>query len=248
MRKGFRTVLLILFLVLVVAAAGFVVWGETPARPMPEALAALQSDAQVTVTIDRWLVFTPTASSPTKGLILYPGGRVDYRAYAPAAHQIAAHGYLVVIVPMPFNLAVFGVNTAADVIAAYPDIQNWVIGGHSLGGAMAAHFANSHKDEISGLVLWAAYPASSDDLSTSDLRVTSISGTLDGLASGVKIDASCLLRPPGNPSTAVTMLTSAGTAIKLAITRLLSPVPISRVKSLLPLLLYWKFLNEYKQR
>src|SRR5512139_3782040 len=114
MHKGWQIALLIVGLIIVVGA-GFVVWGETPAQPMPEALAAVKSDTQVTVTADRWLVFTPATSQPTTGFIVYPGGRVDYRAYAPAAHQIAAQGYLVVIVRMPLNLSVFGVNSAQEV-------------------------------------------------------------------------------------------------------------------------------------
>jgi hypothetical protein len=195
MRKALRILLATLALVMVLLTAGFVVWGETPARPMPEALAALQSDAKVTVTSDKWLVFAPAEGQPTTGFIIYPGGRVDYRAYAPAAHQISTQGYLVIIVPMPLNLAVFGVNSAQDVQAAYPQIQHWAIGGHSLGGAMAASFARTHPDAVQGLALWAAYPASSDDLSRSGLRVVSIFGSQDGLATGEKIEASRALLP-----------------------------------------------------
>ena len=69
------------------AWCGFCGLGRDAAKPMPEALAALESDDQVTVTTGPWLVFMPAASQPAAGLIIYPGGRVDYRAYAPAAHQ-----------------------------------------------------------------------------------------------------------------------------------------------------------------
>ena len=197
MRKALRILLASLALAMVLLTAGFVVWGETPAKPMPEALAALQSDAQVTVATGQWLVFSPAASQPTTGFIIYPGGRVDYRAYAPAAHQIASQGYLVVIVRMPLNLAVLGINSAQDVQSAFPQIQHWAVGGHSLGGAMAATYAKTYPDSVQGLALWAAYPASSDDLSQTTLRVVSIFGSLDGLATGEKIEAS---RPllPGN--------------------------------------------------
>jgi len=197
MRKWTRIFLAGIGLILVVFGAGFVVWGETPAQPMPEALAAIKSDAQVTVTSGHWLVFTPAASEPTTGFIFYPGGRVDYRAYAPAAHLIAANGYLVVIVPMPLNLAVFGVNAAQEVQAAYPQIRHWAIGGHSLGGSMAATFARAHPEAVQGLALWASYPASSDNLSQSGLQVVSIYGTQDGLATGKKIAASRALLPAG---------------------------------------------------
>jgi dienelactone hydrolase len=180
---------------LAVIMLGFVIWGSIPARPMPEALTALQSDSMVTVETGKWLVFTPLESQPTTGFIFYPGGRVDYRAYAPAAHQIAARGILVVTVPMPLNLAVLDPSAATEVIAAYPQIQIWGIGGHSLGGSMAANFVHSHPDAVQGLILWASYPANSDDLSSSEIKVLSISGTLDGLSTPAKIEASRSLLP-----------------------------------------------------
>ena len=194
MRKFFRVLLWIL-VPLIVLTGGFVLWGSTPAGPMPEALSALQSDSQVTVTTGKWLIFEPIGMQPDTGFIVYPGGRVDYRAYAPQAHAIAAQDYLVVIVRMPLNLAVMNPSAAADVIAAYPQIKHWAVGGHSLGGAMAANFVYTHPGAVQGLVLWAAYPASSNDLSKSPLRVVSISGTLDGLSTPEKIAASIPLLP-----------------------------------------------------
>jgi hypothetical protein len=163
---------------------------------MPQALAALVSDSGVQVTTDRWLVFAPASEQTTTGLIIYPGGRIDPRSYSPTARAVASNGYLVVIVPMPLNLAVFAPDAAAGVMAAYPDVSRWAIGGHSLGGAMAASFAYSHPAEVQGLVLWAAYPDTSNDLSDRELNVASIYATLDGLATLEKIEASRRLLPP----------------------------------------------------
>ncbi len=182
--------------IVLVAAIGFIAWGMIIPEPMPEALTAMQSDSQVIVSSDPWITFQPADQTATTGLIIYPGGRVDPRAYAPLAHAIASQGYLVVIVPMPLNLAVFGSSRASSVIETYPDIQHWVIGGHSLGGSMAALYADKHRDQINGLSLWASYPASSNDLTDSDIYVSSIYGTLDGLATKDKIDVSRELLPP----------------------------------------------------
>jgi pimeloyl-ACP methyl ester carboxylesterase len=190
-----KWVLVAVAIVLVVSAGGFVVWASDASQPMPEALAALQSDAQVAVETGRWIVFRPVITAPTTGLIFYPGGKVDARAYAPAAHAIAARGYLVVITPMPLNLAVLGVDKAADVIKAFPSIKHWAIGGHSLGGSMAASFARKHPDVIQGIVFWASYPADSDNLSATNLAVASIYASNDGLATGDKIDRSRPLLP-----------------------------------------------------
>jgi pimeloyl-ACP methyl ester carboxylesterase len=78
---------------------------------------------------------------------------------------------------------------------AYPEIERWVVGGHSLGGAMAANFADTQPERVAGLVLWASYPAESNDLSGRDLPVVSVYGTLDGLATVEKIEASRPLLP-----------------------------------------------------
>jgi len=174
---------------------GFVVWAETPPAPMLEAHDALKSDSAVIVSIKDWIVFQPVISNKNVGFVIYPGGRVDFRSYAPMAHRIAAEGYLVVIVRMPFNLAVFGVNIASDIIKSFSQISSWVIGGHSLGGTMAAQFAHENPSKVKGLVLWAAYPASGTDLSKDNLLVTTIHGNDDGLVSSSQIEDSLKLLP-----------------------------------------------------
>ncbi len=177
LRWGLGGLLSALFLV----GVGFVVWASTPLGPADAALAALASDETVTVLQDRWITFEP-ATDATTGLVLYPGGRVDPRSYAPLARAIAARGHLVVIVPMPLNLAVFAPGRATDAITAHPAITIWAVGGHSLGGAMAARYAYLDIGTIDGLVLWAAYPASTDDLSNRQhLAALSVHATLDGL-------------------------------------------------------------------
>lgn len=193
--KKYRRFLLLVPLILVLASGGFVVWANTTPAPMDAAMAAMHSDDLVTVTTAHWLVFEPAENEKSTSLIFYPGGRVAPESYAPAAHAIADEGYLVVIVPMPLNLAVFGVDQAKDVIAAYPNIQHWAIGGHSLGGSMAARFAYDNPDLIEGLVLWASYPEDSKNLADRDITAASIYGTLDGLATIDKIDASRKLMP-----------------------------------------------------
>lgn len=201
MKRILKLTFLILAFLLLAGMVGFLVWAYTPLGPSPAALKALQSDLEVTVSQDRWLVFNPTLLIPHTGLVLYPGARVDPRSYAPAARAIAQAGYLVVITPMPLNLAVLNPAAASEVIAAYPEIENWAVGGHSLGGAMAARFVYDHPGDIqgraiNGLVLWAAYPASTDDLTQRDLAVSSIYGEQDGLADPETVLAARFLLPP----------------------------------------------------
>lgn len=48
---------------------------------------------------------------------------------------------------MPFNLAVLDSSAADGVINEFTNIQNWYIGGHSLGGAMAASYTANYQDK-----------------------------------------------------------------------------------------------------
>ncbi len=193
LRKRWRLIAGIIVLIVIVAAAGFVIWANSTPEPLPTALAALESDAAVTVTTDPWLTFTPADAAPTVGYVFYPGGRVDPRSYAPMAHELAARGYLTVIPPMPLNLAVFAINAADPVIAAHPEIAQWAVGGHSLGGSMAARYVSTHADQVSGLVLVSSYP--DIDLSDLALAVSVIYGSNDGLATVAKVEATRDLLP-----------------------------------------------------
>lgn len=182
--------LFILTLVLVFLGVGFVLWALNPLGPGQGALEALESNdfVQITVLSNNWIIFDPAPSpgeelgSHPKGLIFYPGGRVDYRSYAPALRKIAELGLPVVLVPAPLNLMVLGSGRATQVVERFPQIDSWALGGHSLGAAMAAYLLYSQpelRQSITSLVLWAGYPAESWDLRTSGLRVLSITADQD---------------------------------------------------------------------
>lgn len=152
-----------------------------------EALQALQSTSTVTVheLKDDTLIFEP--EEITAGFIFYPGGKVEYTAYAPLLHSLAEEGILCVLVEMPLNLAVLDVNAADGIQALYPDVKDWYIGGHSLGGSMAASYLEKHSDTYKGLILLGAY--STSDLSDTDLDVLSIYGSNDHVLNLEKYEA-----------------------------------------------------------
>ena len=112
-----------------------------------------------------------------KGIIFYPGGKVEETAYAPILLQFAEAGYEVYLVKMPMKLAIFGVNRAEDIIDQADDITEWTMMGHSLGGAMAASFSAKHDEQVDKLVLLSAY--STEDLSDKEIDVYSFYGTED---------------------------------------------------------------------
>ena len=175
--KILKSFLLGLIAVAVLATLGFVVWAETPLQASSEALSALESDSRVSVSTQDYITFTPANGEPRTAFVFYPGGRVDYRAYAAPLRRIAEQGYLIILLPVRLNLAFFDVNAAERAMAAHPEIQHWAVGGHSLGGVAAALYA-SREERVDGVVFWASYPAD-DSLKSSDLKVLSIYGTLD---------------------------------------------------------------------
>jgi len=165
--------------IIILGILGMLIWSKTGTYPArQDALSALQSTDRVTITQDNWIVFEPEMEAET-GLIFYPGGLVEPTAYAPVLHQIAEEGVLVVITPMPLNLAIFNTGAANDVIEAYPQISTWILAGHSLGGASAAIFAENNPERIDALALWDSYPPDSADLSDDPIPVISIFGTTD---------------------------------------------------------------------
>ena len=115
--------------------------------------------------------------NPSAAFIFYPGGKVEHTAYEPLMTACAERGILCVLVKMPGNLAVLDINAAEDLFLLFPDIENWYIGGHSLGGSMAASYASENPGKLKGLILLAAY--STEDLSSTSLNVLSVYGSED---------------------------------------------------------------------
>ena len=124
---------------------------------------------------DNTIVFEP--ENATTGFIFYPGGKVEHTAYIPLMQELSSKGILCVLVKMPFNLAVFDINAADGIQENYPEIDSWYIGGHSLGGSMAASYLEKNTADFEGLILLGSY--STADLSDTDLDVLSIYGSED---------------------------------------------------------------------
>ncbi len=144
----------------------------------PEAQEVL---AQPEVTVEhvnsRTIAFVP--QQPKAALIFYPGGKVEYTAYAPLMQELAKQGFLCLLEKMPLNLAVLDITAADGLQEKFPEIDKWYIGGHSLGGEMAAIYASRHADQLDGLVLLGSY--STVDLHRTKLKTLCIYGSNDGV-------------------------------------------------------------------
>lgn len=178
-----KKLILGIILLLAVTAAAFFIYTSQYYRASDEAVSLTKTDEKIVYSDElKSYLFEPDDTSDTqRGIIFYPGAKVEETAYAPLMKQLAREGYFGVLVHMPFHLAVLGSDAAEEIIEAYPDIEQWYLMGHSLGGAMAASYAGQHADELEGLVLLAAY--STGDLSDTGLKVCSIYGEEDQVLS-----------------------------------------------------------------
>ena len=129
----------------------------------------------------------------TAGLVFYPGARVDAHAYRDILGPLADAGYLVIILKEPLGISLLDSSQARRAMDNHPDTATWTVGGHSLGGVSASSFASANSD-VTGLLLFASYPAGNMTDSTG-LSVCSIVGSRDGLSSQDKIAASKRLLP-----------------------------------------------------
>jgi len=173
-------------LVLAVIAGGFISYVGDYYRADWDAIEAFSPMKAVPTELhdDGTLVFKP--ENATKGFIFYPGGKVECAAYQPLMAACAQEGILCVLVEMPFNLAVLDINAAAGIQEQYPEIEKWYIGGHSLGGSMAASHLAEHIDDYAGLILLGSY--STADLSETNLDVLSVYGSEDKVMNRDKYD------------------------------------------------------------
>ncbi len=177
-----RRLLLIPALLLAALTAAFLIYANIYYHADASALEALSPDETVSVsrTSYGWLFDGP---SETDMLVFYPGAKVEETAYAPLLHALAAQGMDVCLVKMPLRFALFGAGKAQKILAGY-DCANRYVGGHSLGGAMAAVYAAGHGDELTGVILLAAYPTKPLDDS---LVLISLYGSEDGVLTRDKL-------------------------------------------------------------
>ena len=163
--------------VLALIMGAFFIYVGTYYKADMEAIAAFNYSGFATREIDDGTIaYVPTQEFDT-GIIFYPGGKVEYKAYIPLMQSLASRGVLCILVDMPFNLAVFDINRADGAYEGFVMVDHWYMAGHSLGGSMACEYINNRQDFFEGVILLGSY--STVDLSKTDLRALSIYGSAD---------------------------------------------------------------------
>lgn len=130
-------------------------------------------------------VIKPTDDLPPSGtggtdtaLVFYPGARVHPSAYLPVLAPVTAETGMAIFVPKPpLYLAVFDIDMATPIVESHPEVDQWYVGGHSLGGAMACRYAHGNADQLTGLVLLGSYCDRS--LDGTGVQALSVQGSRD---------------------------------------------------------------------
>ncbi|MCM1988883.1 alpha/beta fold hydrolase [Oceanirhabdus seepicola] len=157
-KKRFRKTkiaIISLVCILLISVVGFFIYVSDYYRAEDIAIEVMQDNSKIEV-VDNLTILSPAIPGDT-ALIFYPGAKVEHIAYFPILKKLTDKGITCVLVEMPFNMAIFDSHAADDVFDKLPEIKNWYIGGHSMGGAMASSYASENKDKVEGLILLGSY-------------------------------------------------------------------------------------------
>jgi pimeloyl-ACP methyl ester carboxylesterase len=174
----------------------FLAWANTVmAGDRTKALDVWRNEAVTVTETDVSFVLEPVAAGRAEGLVFVPGARVDPFAYANVLSGVVERSGVTVVITKPtLHLAFFDARPLSDFTAAAPGVDEWSVGGHSLGGVKACAMADGDDSvPVSGLVLFGSYCA--NDVSASGLDVLSVSATNDGLSTPADIEANADLLP-----------------------------------------------------
>lgn len=191
MNKRLKVGLITLVLIVVIMSLGFFYYVSDYYKADDMATAVMSSQDTINFQDDH-IILSPTVPSDT-ALIFYPGAKVEYSAYLPILNKIKeSTGITCILVKMPFNMAIFDVDRADEVMDQFPDIKKWYIGGHSMGGAMASNYASKNQDKLEGLILLASYIygdyPEEDTLTVYGSLNTSVSDKIDYIENIVEIE------------------------------------------------------------
>ncbi|GHD24657.1 hypothetical protein GCM10007147_20980 [Nocardiopsis kunsanensis] len=168
-----------LVVLLVLGVGVFALWVSDPYEALPGSVERAEEAVEVTVGEDG-VVLEPPEGEVERAVVFYPGARVEPEAYAATwAPVVAETGVGVVIARMPLNLAVLAPGRAEEMTDRF-EAREWYVGGHSMGGAMAAYAAGGDGLTTEGLILWGSYAVAGAGLAErGDQRVLSVSASED---------------------------------------------------------------------
>jgi len=164
--------------VIVVILAVLVAVGVIKSKEYAPSAEAARAARQATQTTRQYTYFKGDTNKTA--VVFYPGALVAPDSYSIWAAQLAHQGHSVYLMHFPLDLAVLAGNRATAVPKSVR--QDYVIGGHSLGGVIASRYAAKYQTKgLKGVFFLASYPDEKGRLNTSRLPVLSVTGSRDGV-------------------------------------------------------------------
>jgi pimeloyl-ACP methyl ester carboxylesterase len=156
-------------------------------------------DSHLRVNRGDYEIYYSGASAPPNAFMMVPGGLVDPHVYGCWIDRLVSEDSSVAVVLMkyPSNLAITNMNKVMKVAGELTEFTRWAIGGHSLGGVVAATLAHDHMDYFDGLILMASWSRAATDLSGWSEPVLSIYASEDQLATAQEVQDNSTYLPPG---------------------------------------------------
>lgn len=155
-------------------------WTTFQSRNLPKD--TFDNSVKVTVTESNDVI-TFQSKNPASDLniLFFQGGLTDPKAYAPLCRQLAMKGYTCHLLKMNWRLPQYDYKKTTTLF----DLKNgnYVIGGHSQGGKMAAQLVYENPTLFKGLFLIGTSHPRDIDLSELVLPTIKIYAENDGLAS-----------------------------------------------------------------
>lgn len=173
--------------VIAAGVAGVVVYFSIPMRAAGRELTQAQNLLTVRYSDAGSAIVLKPAIKATKGLLLYPGGRVDPAAYAYKMSEVALTGIEVIIVRPPLHLAPLDFHKPSFYTDLAPSVTEWYVAGHSVGGVKACQIVHDNPSQFKGLILLGAYCP--DSIAATNIKALSIGGANDKLTTPQDIDA-----------------------------------------------------------
>lgn len=204
-RSSLRRWIRIAFLVWATVSTAWL-WNSYRTQGVGPELTAGDNSVSVESSPETLGFFPPFEQTPI-GLLFFSGAGVAAEAYAPLLRPIAASGFPVVVVRLPYRIAplerhkVEAIRRARAAMEARRVVRSWVVAGHSLGGALAARLVHEGQQgqdgrpAVAALVLIATSHPKTFDLSQSSVPVTKIYASNDGIATKATIDETKALLP-----------------------------------------------------
>lgn len=177
---------------LLVTVVSFLTWFHIVFPAERDATLEVFRDDSIQVTeVEGSIVMAARDGATQTGILYFPGARVNPYSYLYPLSEVAASGVTVVIMDPLMNMALFDTRSLDELASAAPEVTQWVLSGHSLGGVRACMLAN--HPSVTGLVLMGSYCA--NDVSDLDIPVVQVLASNDGLIDQEALEGSAAWLP-----------------------------------------------------